>query len=486
MKKILVALVMLALVFGSAAALEASLTVDIDTEALIISKTGNSDIVEVGSFDQAYAGNNTGWQYDDSTINFTFKDDDGKFGGQIQFDVAGTFGTPNVLNNFANLNAWIMLGEYVKFTAGRIQSNPTPRLNSIVDEQHLGPMNGAYQTVNNGFRTDHLIYTSARDLEYMVDFYLGKFFDQDYTISGAVFHTAGVKFDGSDDTSGGDGMVITGIGARFSGTFVPDLLKLNLTYSWRKLSKPTITTTSSQADIDEEVIFNQTKSVSANGQQYRNNLGLYAQVTPMDALKLTAGYGISFRFIPFADTTYVDQDGDGAITGTETAFKMKDFEKSNDMYHGIDVRAAFAVTDTILIEGQLNVSFGETVLRATPDMTGGKLSESGHTYFGIFGGLGASIGFTDTLSASLFGVLWADNATAVAKYDGDDAGGDGVKTATTNFTIQGTLAYAVSKAAEARIGLRFETTEVKVDGERDDSAYPVTRFSIPVGITVKF
>jgi hypothetical protein len=192
---------------------------------------------------------------------------------------------------------------------------------------------------------------------------------------------------------------------------------------------------------------------------------------------------LSLRYVPFADKATVNGS------------PLKGFEKSTDMFHGVDVRADFAATDTILIEGQVNVSFGEEVLRATEDATGGKDIEVGDTYFGFFGGLGANIGFTETLSFGIGATLWADTSTTVSKYDGSAADAarvaagwkeDGIKTETLTFGVEGTLTYAVSSSASTHIGLKFSSKEVKVDGKKDDTQYPATRFSIPVGITVKF
>jgi opacity protein-like surface antigen len=448
MKKILVALVMLALVFGSAAALEASLTVDIDTEIISGEKSGTADRVW-GGINQAPSGNGSGWLYDDSTVDFKFADDDGRYGAQIQFDIDGAI-SPTLLPTFANLNAWIMLGDYFKFSAGRITSGLTKRRNAIIDEQHLGPMNGA-QKVDHDYRTDQLILTTARDLELMTDFYFGKFFEQDFALTGAVFNT--IPSAGSDAGR-------ADFGARFSGTLVPDLLKLNLTYR----------------QIREQNTLSQ--ALSKDGYQYRNNLGLYVEVSPMENLGITAGYGGSIvLFDPKDSATYNTQP-------------IKDFKKSSDMYHGIDVRADFNATETVLIEAQLNVSFGGAVLKATGNSgvaAMDKAIEQGSTYFGIFGALGANIGLTETLSVGIGGTLWIDNTTTVDKFDGSagTSGNDGKKDAYTTFAVEGTLGYAVSESASAHIGVKYAGQAHKEGGNKvkgDD----YSRFSVPVGIKVKF
>ncbi|GHV82091.1 hypothetical protein AGMMS49991_06490 [Spirochaetia bacterium] len=475
--RILVGILVLTLVIGNAAALDTKFTIDLDSELFKVDYSGEDETTTFSSIDGTSGSE---WNYDNSELDWVLSDDKGRFGGRIRLNITSAL-APSLDNTFNNIEAWVMLGDYLRITGGRITSNPTARLNSIIDDlhlgQHLGPMVGT-QTVWNLFRTDHLIWDGSspttgvyvgnesryqydklglggRNLEWMADFYPGKFLGKDITLSAALFDTLSAIIDKDKNSDNGDGQIIGGVGARVSGKF-SDAVKVNLTYRYQRLT-PT-------EGIKEYI--------SSNTHMYRNNVGLYAELNLLKGLDIVAGYGGSFGYTPYTDETTIVQ-----------LKRLKDFSDSSDMFNGIDLRVQFSGISGITLVSHNNVSFGEDMVRAVYDTTGplnGKDYEYGWQYFGLYNAIGLRFALTGALNLDLVVSNWFDRITDVNKSDGS---GDDVVTSTDKLVAGPALRWAVTPYAEFRFALQFAGKFTNFDGEQYK---PDLAFSIPVGITLKF
>jgi hypothetical protein len=473
--KMLAGLIALALAAGNAGALDTKLTIDLDSELFKAAYNGEDETTTFSSID---GSSGSEWNYDNSEVDWVFQDEQARFGGRIRLNVTSAL-TPTLDTTFNNLEAWVALGDYFRITGGRITSNPTARLNSIIDDlhlgQHLGPMAGT-QTVWNLFRTDHLIwdgsnpssgvYTGSRyqydklglggrNLEWMADFFPGKLFGQDLTLSAALFDTVPAVFDKDGNSDNGDGRTIGGMGARVSGKFA-DTVKVNVTYRWQRLTP-----------VDDIKQF-----ITSNGHLYRNNFGLYTELSLVPGLDITAGYGASLGVLPYVD----------AKTQVQGKW-LKDFGDTSDIFNGIDLRVQYAGTSGITLVTHNNISFGENVFRAVYDETGplnGKSYEYGWKYFGLYNAVGIRFALSETAALDFIVSNWLDRITDLNKSDGS---GDELETVTDKLVAGPTLRIKPLDNAEFRAGVQFTGKFTTIDGEKYN---PDLAVAVPIGITVKF
>jgi hypothetical protein len=509
MKKILAALALLALVFGTVAAGESTLTFDLQTKAVSIESNSHTDTTTISSLDNAS-------NYKDSTIDWNFTSDEGNYGARIAFnfqDVDGAYPSfeKGSTASWDYFTAWLLLGEWGKVQGGIFTSRGANRVNSLIDEHHLGVMvwQVAGETdpdVISKFQADRLAGGGVGSVVFDV-YNLGPL-----TLQAGVAGTKSVIYRGDEDRTGQNGQVLGEAGARVLGKFLDDGLAVSATYRIKveandilpdlREALPGIVIPSNVNSI----------SISRDNNQYRNNFGLYANVNMIENLKLLVGYGFSGVLFTPEEKALIYGLGTMMNAGIPD-LPVKISDKSSEFFNGIDLRAQYELSDTIALATHNNISFGKKSVLATPDFTGAKELELGKSYFLLYDEIEAQVGLTDTLSVQAYARNYLDIVTDIKKYDGSNFKNGANKeeadhVVTKDKLVLGArLIYALNENASVNVGFAATTYfEQTSTGEQYASPYgygdtsanpdsskakvyvkdPIAEFAIPIGITVKF
>jgi hypothetical protein len=490
MKKILAALALLALVFGAAFAAEASVTVDYGTAAFVVDKTTNTPAVgpstsatQIRSF--ARGGED---EYSPTSIAFSVAEEN--YGANFTIgitddtrhyrttanpttDGVADTGTGRVIQFFDidRLSAWVKLGGIVQFEAGKFISRRANRLTSVIDDYKLGVFSfgatpwdrsqaGTYSSVKwvqGAYETDRLqgplmatIFIPNTD--FLIDFAAIDFVSVDY------------DNDGNNTTGAAGGLTTTGF--RFQGSIMEGL-KLTFTYRW---INEAYTVGSNWYDFPGYI--------NTTGRQYRNNFGLYFNVDMIENLKLLIGYGGSF--------VYASKDDD---TIKANLFLDPGSVKGLNFYSGIDLRAEYALAETVKLATHNNITFGSHGFKDADILGGGGKMTWNKTGFILENAVAVEIGLTETISVT----PKIKNILTIAEFE-DVNPGTNEKTNYTKdwFSIEAAVGYAPAENVSVSAGLGFEFRGAKksefspAGGTTTTTKEDEVIFWIPVGITVKF
>jgi hypothetical protein len=481
MKKILAVPALLALVFGGAFAAEVAVTVDYASDAFRVeaTKKGNTTF---SSFTDS-SGTRENDDYTGNAISFSVKDE--TYGATLalgfaddtrQADVAGNGAVPALgFVEIDRLSAWIRIAGILQFEAGKFTDRKADGLTAVIDDYKLGVHSYA---ATGGPATDGNAewVTPAYETERLAGPFLAGIYipGTDWVIEWAAIDQTFLRFNrDGDNVSGAANGLLTQTGARVRGT-VAEGIGLTLTYRWTNEAYD------GGAGYDA---FPMPAAFSRDGRQYRNNFGVYLNIDTIERLRLLVGYGATVR--------YVAQDKDYI----KNIMGFDGLSNAGSFYSGIDLRAEYALAGTVTLATHNNVSFGshgfkDAETNANSVYGAGVKVTRQKSNFILDDAVAVRIGLTDTVSLTpkirnVLTLATADGSTGaaknVAKYSRD------------RFEISAVVGYAPGGNVSVRAGLGFgidsESTEKRETAAGTTTSHPepaVTKFWIPVGITVKF
>jgi hypothetical protein len=225
-------------------------------------------------------------------------------------------------------------------------------------------------------------------------------------------------------------------GVRAEGAKIADMVTIAAVY---KLTTTQLTKDKLKTGADEKELIDER---TAN-----HTFGLYATLTPLAGLGITAGYSGLYQTWenPFADKTVIESEN---FTHLRSQYK----EAALPLYHGIDLRFCFTGVEKLTVTFNNNVSMASitgksqadndkllyaegwayTGMLNTQTQTGsGDASGRSENYFGLFNALGLRYAATDTLNievsvANQIGLFtlqgWDTQLTSTTDYLGAYAG----------------------------------------------------------------